>query len=720
MERDNRTLPLTRGQLDIWLAQETGRSGVKWQLGMLGLIEGPIKHDLLERAVRHVVGEAEPLRATFFEADGQVFQKVMEYPDTELAYYDLSSSSDPARDAYRTASSIQRTVMPLDGPLFKFALFQTRPDQFYFFVCCHHIVIDGIGMGIICHRIAAVYSAMATGEPIPPPIFGSLRNLIDCESEYETSEDYAEDQAYWANNIPLETEMPHGPVSRANEYEPSPPVQLDPAVVAKTRELSHALGVRRASVIAAACALLVHGEIGGSEVVLDFPVSRRVRPEALMVPGMISGVVPLVLKVSAQTTVADFCEHVDKRIQEAVRHQRFPVRAIENKGRFEGVDRSSNRAVINFIPTTRLADFAGAAGSGTVTHTGLVDQFGLVIIRNDEELFLSTSGVGELFADCDARDLADRFERVLNSMTADPARSLSSMEVHDRVEQPLLDEWGNRAALSSASDGASIPDLFGMQVARNPAAPAVSCGDVSLSYGELDAASDRLARLLIDRGVRPGQRVALLFPRSVEAVVAILGVLKTGAAYVPVDPAVPDARLDFVFGDAGLSVVVTAADVAARLAGRGLVVVDVGELDAVVDRDVDLPVVGADDVAYLIYTSGTTGTPKGVAVPHRNVTRLLDAIEARMPLSANQVWSQCHSLAFDFSVWEIWGALLRGGRVVVVPESVARSPEEFAALLSAERVSVLSQTPSAFYALAPELGAELGLEAVVFGGEALE
>ncbi|MGV0875036.1 condensation domain-containing protein, partial [Mycolicibacterium sp. XJ879] len=494
MERDNRTLPLTRGQLDIWLAQETGRSGVKWQLGMLGLIEGPIKHDLLERAVRHVVGEAEPLRAAFFEAEGQVFQQVMDYPDTELAYYDLTNSSDPARDAYRTASAIQRTVLPLSGPLFRFALFQTRPEQFYFFVCCHHIVIDGIGMGIVCHRIASVYSAMAVGEPIPPPIFGSLRSLIDCELEYEASDDYAEDQAYWANNIPQETEAPHGPVpniaDRANEYEPSAPVQLDPAVVAKARDLSHALGVRRASVIAAACALLVHGEIGGSEVVLDFPVSRRVRPEALMVPGMISGVVPLVLKVSAQTTVGDFCAHVDKQIQEALRHQRFPVRAIENKGRFDGIGQSSNRAVINFIPTTRLADFAGAAGSGTVTHTGLVDQFGLVIIRNDEELFLSTSGVGELFADCDARDLADRFECVLQSMTADPARVLSTMEVHDWAEQPLLDEWGNRAALDSTVGGTSIPALFAEQVARDPTAVAVRCGAASLTYGELEAASD--------------------------------------------------------------------------------------------------------------------------------------------------------------------------------------------------------------------------------------
>ncbi|EUA24209.1 condensation domain protein [Mycobacterium xenopi 3993] len=134
---------------------------------MLGRIDGPLEPGLLEQAVRQVVREAEPLRAAFFQVDGEVVQKVVDYPDVELARYDLTGSQDPARDAQRLASSIQRTLMPLTGPLFKFALLQTAVNEFYLFVCCHHIVIDGIGIGLICHRIAAVYSAMASGTPIP-------------------------------------------------------------------------------------------------------------------------------------------------------------------------------------------------------------------------------------------------------------------------------------------------------------------------------------------------------------------------------------------------------------------------------------------------------------------------------------------------------------------------------------------------------------------------
>ena len=717
MELDNRALPLTRGQLDIWLAQGTGSFGAKWQLGELLRIEGTVDPGLLERAIVQAVREAEPLRAAFFEVDGQVFQKPVDYPDVELARYDLIGSQDPAQDAYRLASSIQRTLMPLGGPLFKFALLQTRVDEFYLFACCHHIVIDGIGITLVCHRIANIYSAMASGASVPPAFFGSLSDLIDCELAYEASTDYLDDQAYWTRNLPPESEpryrLAHAAVGRRDE-ESSAPVQLDPAAVAGIQVLSQALGVRRSSVITAACALLVRTfDTESSDVVLDFPVSRRVRPETQTVPGMISGFVPLVLKASPASAVADFCERVDTRMREALEHQRFPVHAIDYKASLRGSGQASNRVVINFIPATHTGHFAGAAATGTLTHAGPV-EFGLIFFRDGDQLFLSTAGPGQFFSNRDVCDLAERLERVLVAMTADPGRSLSSVDLLDEAEHARLDEVGNRAVLTQpVTAPVSIPVLFAARVAKSPDAVALTCEGRSMTYRELEEAANRLAHLLAGQGVGPGECVALLFTRSAQAVVAMLAVLKTGAAYLPIDPAVPTSRIKFMIADAAPMAAVTTAGLAGRLDGCDLLVIDVDDPRLDAQPGTALPAPSGDDIAYLIYTSGTTGTPKGVAVTHHNVTQLLAPLDAGLPAAG--VWSLCHSLAFDVSVWEIFGALLRGGRLVVVPEAVVTSPPDLHEVLVAEEVSVLTQTPSAMAMLSDQ-----GLEstALVMAGEA--
>ncbi|WP_156675079.1 non-ribosomal peptide synthetase, partial [Mycobacterium sp. E2989] len=702
MQADERRLPLTPGQLDIWLAQETGRSATDWQLGLFVKIDGRVERKPLEWAIRRALREAEPVRATFFAEDGQVLQKTIDEPDVELAFHDLRGSDHAVQEAREIAASIQRAPMPLTGPLFKFALFQTASNEFYWFTCCHHIVVDASGIALIGHRIATLYSAVMAGAPMPPPFFGSLEDLVRSEAEYEASTDYLEDRDYWAEHLPTTTVFDRlaRDGGERGPYRSSAPVALDPVVLRRVDELSHAWDMPRSSVITAACALLMRAWCGDrSEVVLDFPVSRRVSPESKTLPGMLSGVVPLVLNVAPEATVSDFCRHVDTRIREALRHQRFPVGALERKARPGDPRQFTQRVSINFLPAAMALDFAGLSASASYTNSGLADGLGLFFSAVGDHLLFGIEGAGQQFPDFAVADIAERLRRVLAAMTADPARGLLSIDPSNAEEAARLDSWGNRAVLTRPAVPATIPELFAGQVARAPEAVAVTFDGRSMTYRELDEAANRLAHRLIERGARPGGCVALLLPRCADAVTAMLAVLKTGAAYLPIDPGLPQARIGFMLADAGPVAVLTTAELRRVVDGRAVTVIDIADPAVEARTATTLSAPSADDVAYLIYTSGTSGEPKGVAVTHQNVTQLLRSLYSDHP---GRAWAQWHSLAFDASVEEIWSALLFGGRLVVVPESVAGSPDELRALLEAERVDVLSQTPSALAVLPSE------------------
>ena len=627
-------------------------------------------------------------------------------------------------------------------------LFRVSDEEHVLVAVAHHIAADGWSMTPLVRDLGAAYASRCAGQaPDWAPLTvqyvdytlwqrAQLGDLDDAHSHI------AAQLAYWEQALSgmpewlqLPTDRPYPPVAdyRGARVAVDWPIELQQRVAQVAREHN----ATSFMVMQAALAVLLSKLSASPEVAVGFPIAGR-RDSAL--DGLVGFFVnTLVLRVdlAGDPSVAELLAQVRARSLAAYEHQDVPFELLVE--RLDPTRSLTHHPLVQVMLAWQNNDPAAALSFDDLQITSLPSDTQTARMDLTFSLGERWSEVGEpagiggevefrtdVFDAASVEVLVEWLRRVVVAMTADPARRLSSVDLVDEAEHVGLDEMGNRAVLARAVSGVgvSIPVVFDAQVARAPGAVAIGGGQRWWTYRELDEASNRLAHLLVGRGVGRGERVALLLPRSAEAIVAMLAVLKTGAAYLPIDPAHPDARIEFMLADAAPIAAVTTADLRARLGGRELLVVDVDDPGIDAQPGTALSAPDGDDIAYLIYTSGTTGTPKGVAVAHRNVTGLLQTLGA--DVAAAGVWSQCHSLAFDFSVWEILGALLGGGRLVVVPDAVVRSPEDLLAVLVTEQVSVLSQTPSAFYALqaadalAPELADQLTLETVVFGGEALE
>ncbi|WP_048442096.1 amino acid adenylation domain-containing protein, partial [Caenimonas sp. SL110] len=336
--------------------------------------------------------------------------------------------------------------------------------------------------------------------------------------------------------------------------------------------------------------------------------------------------------------------------------------------------------------------------------------------------------------------MASNFTTLLAAMVEQPEVGIDELPLLDADEkQRILTEFSGAALAKRFDSGDTIHARFERQVLRQPAAVALECDGVQLNYGDLNSRANRLAHWLRAQGVVADTRVGVYLERSLDVPVVLLAILKAGGAYLPLDPAYPPERLGFMLTDGGAAVLLTQQSLRDQLPADAVstvrvVCIDEGAAEWECQPSTDPAMLsGPEDLAYVIYTSGSTGQPKGVQITHRNVMRLFAATQDWFRFDQADVWSVFHSFAFDFSVWELWGALIHGGRAVIVPQLVSRSPREFRALLADSKVTMLNQTPSAFRALIAadeDLHAEaaaqgrtlapLALRHVIFGGEALE
>ncbi|MCV7360841.1 amino acid adenylation domain-containing protein, partial [Mycolicibacterium neworleansense] len=748
-------MPLSFAQSRLWFIDQLNGPSPVYNLAAGLRLDGPLDVEALGEAFGDLLDRHESLRTLFPTVDGTPQQLIVPAEQSEFGWDVVDAVGWPAGRLAAAVDDAARHSFDLAAEIpLRAKVFRVSDHEHVLVAVVHHIAADGWSITPLVADLGVAYASRCEGQaPDWQPLavqyadytLWQRAQLGDLE---DTDSRISQQLRFWAHNLAgmperlaLPTDRPFPLVADQNgdRVDVEWPADLQQQVARLAREHN----ATKFMVVQAALLTLLSKLSSSSDVAVGFPIAGRRDPALDELIGFFVNTLVLRVDLAGDPSVAEVLAQVRARSLAAFEHQDVPFEVLVE--RLNPTRSLTHHPLVQvMLAWQNVPGQTGESGGGVSLGDVEVTQLPLDTRTARMDLSLSLaerwtetgeaagiSGTVEFRTDVfDATSieaLINRLRRVLAAMAADPTQRLSAIDVLAPDEQARLDAVGNLATLMHPAAGyASISAVFDARVTRDPGAVAVSSDGSHITYGELDRAANRLAHLLVEQGVGPGQRVALLFSRSVEAIVAIFAVLKAGAAYVPIDPAVPDSRLEFILTDSAPVAAVTTADLADRLTGHELTVIALDDAAVAGQPDTGLPGPEPDDIAYLIYTSGTTGVPKGVAIPHHNVTRLLQALNADLELSADQVWAHSHSLAFDFSVWEIFGALLHGGRLVVVSDSVARSPEELHALLVAEQVSVLSQTPSAFYALqaadelAPGAGSELELELVVFGGEALD
>ncbi|MBH0780947.1 non-ribosomal peptide synthase/polyketide synthase [Nocardia bovistercoris] len=638
------------------------------------------------------------------------------------------------------------TDLPLRAELFALA-----PDEHVLVLVLHHIAADGVSLAPLATDLMTAYTARRGGyapEWAPLPVQYADYSLWHTEI-LGTPEDYASTAhrqlEFWhrtLDGLPEQLDLPADrPRPTVSDFRGATHrFRIDSDLHSELRELAHKRETTLFTTVHAALAVLLARLSGSGDIAIGTPVAGRGEAELDAVVGMFVNTVVLRSVIDQRARFEAVLDAVRGADLDALSHADIPFEQVVDR---IAPTRARNRHPLfqvalswqNFtMPAVELAGL-GVAPVRFDTETAKFDLQFTVLESDDADgradgLDIEICYATELFDADTVAVLARRYTQVLEAIAADATVVVGDIQLLSAEEQQrALHEW-SRTAVDSAIGDDTLADRFAAATCLDPAAVAVVAGTRTLSYAELDAWSNRLARRLIAAGVGPDALVAVALPRSVELVVALVAVLKAGAGYLPVDPNYPADRIEYMLADAAPLCAIGGAATDLPRDWFGGPVLDVAadnlaDLDpsSLTDADRRAPLRAAD-TAYVIYTSGSTGRPKGVVVPHRSVLRLLDNTRADFGFDATDVWTMFHSYAFDFSVWELWGALLYGGRLVVVDYFTSRSPEQFRDLLVRERVTVLNQTPSAFYQLiaadAAHEPAEFALRTVIFGGEALE
>jgi amino acid adenylation domain-containing protein len=733
--------PLSFAQQRLWFLSQLPGVSEAYHIVWTVRLTGALDRSALRRALDRLVVRHDALRTTFLVVDGQPRQHIapVEGASFALSEQDMRDVPDPGPVLERAVARAARR--PFDfasGPLVRGLLVTEADDRYVLMIAMHHIVADAWSVGVLRDELSRIYGALvrneADGLTAPRVRYGDYaawqRQWIDDDVGRLHGE-------YWKTTLagsPERLELPFDyPRPTEQDYcGARVPIILGEAQTRKLAAFSRHHNVTPFMVLLTAWAALLARLSGQRDLLIGTPVANRDRLELESVVGLFVNLLALRLDLSDSPTVAALLARVKATVLAAHAHQDFPFERVVELVR--PVRSLAYHPLVQAVFAWQAARDETASFAGMDMTPGppvpVVAKFDLLLSLCEASGRIS-GGIEyatALFDRTTVARYATYFCALLDAMMDDDAQAVDRISVLSSAERESLTGGSDLADTIQAS-AVCVHEQFEAQVRRTPDAIAVVFEDRSLTYDSLNRRANQLARYLRRLGVGPDSRVAICVERTVEMVLGIVAVLKAGGAYVPLDPAYPAERIGYMLDDSAPLVLLIQGEASPALAGMGAVIpVDIsvpgpwhGENDTNLDRDA----IGLEPhhTAYVIYTSGSSGRPKGVMVAHANLVRLFTTTEALFAFDADDIWTLFHSCAFDFSVWEMWGALLYGGRLVVVPREIARSPEDFHALVSRTHVTILNQTPSAFRQF---VGAQTHdcapyqLRYVIFGGEALE
>ncbi len=709
-------LPLSESQRDIWLAQRIEGAGSSYNISKRVEILGPVDTDLFERAVRQVVAETEILRVRFVEGGNGASQVFGPVPEWQLPVIDLGAEDDPLAAAQaRILAELRRPMDPTRDRLFSFLLFRLAPARFVWFQQFNHLLMDGLGQALFSRRLADVYTALVSEQTPPASGHTPLRELFEQSDAYRNSPRYETDRRYWHERFADRPELPAVPgygattASTASSGEMLAATgHLSADVAEALRVTARQMGTSPSRLTIAAFAAFVTRLTGADETILSLPVTGRVTEEERGTPYVLSNVLPMRLRIDAGMSLADLARETHQEVANLLAHQRFRGERLRRDLGWPGGERRLFGPDVNIIPTGGDLDFAGHRGIVADFANRHVDDLGLMVNgwSGDGELRVAVEANPALYDNDWVQGAGRSFHTLLQRIAENPGARLGEIDLLDEGERGRIVQGWNETA--SPVPAGLWEEAFRARAERSPDAVAVRSGDRALSYGELNARANRLARHLAGLGVGPEGKVGLCLPRGTDMIVAMLAVWQAGAAFVPLDPEYPPERLGYMVVDSAAGLVLGDADSLTRLpadaeAARLLVVLEEAERAAAGESDALLDAaVGPDQLAYVIYTSGSTGQPKGVAVSHRGVLNLAETMRPVLGMDEGVTALQFASFSFDASVLDVVTTLAAGGTLAIATAEERGDADALARMVRDAGVSVASVVPSLLGVLDPE------------------